>query len=143
MRIVGKGHRPTVTHVSATTQQQQDIALSRTIRSVILLIVNTILLNFLYLTSYSSYKSKQSRLVSILNPFFCSFPVLLGACHNDASCLQDKAGLEAITQLHRQLDDDANGNVDLSESDDVSTNNNTPNWPLKTQLRGIFTVRKG
>ncbi|KAL0879521.1 hypothetical protein ABMA27_003262, partial [Loxostege sticticalis] len=28
------------------------------------------------------------------------------------------AGLEAITQLHRQLDDDANGNVDLSESDD-------------------------
>ncbi|XP_059061128.1 stromal interaction molecule homolog isoform X3 [Achroia grisella] len=44
--------------------------------------------------------------------------ILLEACHNDASCLQDRAGLEAITQLHRQLDDDANGNVDLSESDD-------------------------
>lgn len=48
------------------------------------------------------------------------FPVLLEACNNDPSCLQDHAGLEAITQLHRQLDDDANGNVDLSESDDVS-----------------------
>ncbi|KAJ0172614.1 hypothetical protein K1T71_011753 [Dendrolimus kikuchii] len=44
--------------------------------------------------------------------------ILLEACHNDAVCLQDRAGLEAITQLHRQLDDDANGNVDLSESDD-------------------------
>ncbi|CAF4761593.1 unnamed protein product [Pieris macdunnoughi] len=40
------------------------------------------------------------------------------ACNNEPSCLQDHAGLEAITQLHRQLDDDANGNVDLSESDD-------------------------
>ncbi|CAH2979327.1 unnamed protein product [Chilo suppressalis] len=44
--------------------------------------------------------------------------ILVEACNNEASCLQDKAGLEAITQLHRQLDDDANGNVDLSESDD-------------------------
>ncbi|XP_045504816.1 stromal interaction molecule homolog isoform X1 [Colias croceus] len=44
--------------------------------------------------------------------------ILLEACHNEPSCLQDHAGLEAITQLHRQLDDDANGNVDLSESDD-------------------------
>ncbi|KAM3966049.1 LOW QUALITY PROTEIN: stromal interaction molecule [Aphomia sociella] len=44
--------------------------------------------------------------------------ILYEACQNDASCLQDHAGLEAITQLHRQLDDDANGNVDLSESDD-------------------------
>ncbi|XP_028030047.1 stromal interaction molecule homolog isoform X1 [Bombyx mandarina] len=44
--------------------------------------------------------------------------ILLEACQNDASCLQDHAGLEAITLLHRQLDDDANGNVDLSESDD-------------------------
>ncbi|XP_063831933.1 stromal interaction molecule homolog [Ostrinia nubilalis] len=44
--------------------------------------------------------------------------ILLEACHNEQSCLQDRAGLEAITQLHRQLDDDANGNVDLSESDD-------------------------
>ncbi|XP_072945540.1 stromal interaction molecule homolog isoform X2 [Epargyreus clarus] len=44
--------------------------------------------------------------------------ILLEACNNEPSCLQDRAGLEAITQLHRQLDDDANGNVDLSESDD-------------------------
>jgi stromal interaction molecule 1 len=32
---------------------------------------------------------------------------------------QDRIGLEAIKSLHRQLDDDANGNVDLSESDEV------------------------
>ncbi|XP_047539001.1 stromal interaction molecule homolog isoform X3 [Vanessa atalanta] len=44
--------------------------------------------------------------------------ILVEACNNEPSCLQDHAGLEAITQLHRQLDDDANGNVDLSESDD-------------------------
>ncbi|XP_073954650.1 stromal interaction molecule homolog isoform X3 [Choristoneura fumiferana] len=44
--------------------------------------------------------------------------VLVEACHNEPGCLQDRAGLEAITQLHNQLDDDANGNVDLSESDD-------------------------
>ncbi|PZC81321.1 stromal interaction molecule homolog isoform X4 [Helicoverpa armigera] len=44
--------------------------------------------------------------------------ILFEACHNEPACLQDRAGLEAITQLHRQLDDDANGNVDLSESDD-------------------------
>ncbi|XP_049878372.1 stromal interaction molecule homolog isoform X3 [Pectinophora gossypiella] len=44
--------------------------------------------------------------------------VLLEACNNEPACLQDRVGLEAITQLHRQLDDDANGNVDLSESDD-------------------------
>ncbi|CAB3251695.1 unnamed protein product [Arctia plantaginis] len=44
--------------------------------------------------------------------------ILFEACHNEPSCLQDRAGLEAITMLHRQLDDDANGNVDLSESDD-------------------------
>lgn len=32
----------------------------------------------------------------------------------------DRLGLEAIKSLHSQLDDDANGNIDLSESDDVS-----------------------
>lgn len=32
----------------------------------------------------------------------------------------DKLGLEAIKSLHQKLDDDANGNVDLSESNDVS-----------------------
>ena len=31
----------------------------------------------------------------------------------------DQVGLEAIRSLHRQLDDDDNGDIDLSESDDV------------------------
>lgn len=43
-------------------------------------------------------------------------------CSDDLSCTitspNDKYGLEAIKSLHRQLDDDANGAVDLSESDD-------------------------
>nr|CAD7268727.1 unnamed protein product [Timema shepardi] len=43
-------------------------------------------------------------------------------CHDDIVCLSmasnDRIGLEAIKALHRQLDDDANGNVDLSESDE-------------------------
>ena len=33
----------------------------------------------------------------------------------------DDEGLEAIRSLHRQLDDDDNGDIDLSESDDVSS----------------------
>ncbi|XP_026471972.1 stromal interaction molecule homolog [Ctenocephalides felis] len=44
-------------------------------------------------------------------------------CNDDLACLaaaadHDKIGLEAIQSLHKQLDDDANGNIDLSESDD-------------------------
>ncbi|CAK9815646.1 Stromal interaction molecule homolog [Anthophora quadrimaculata] len=43
-------------------------------------------------------------------------------CNDDLACLtlasHDQLGLEAIKSLHSQLDDDANGNVDLSESDD-------------------------
>lgn len=43
---------------------------------------------------------------------------------DDFACLSmasiDKMGLEAIKSLHQKLDDDANGNVDLSESNDVS-----------------------
>ncbi|XP_012142457.1 stromal interaction molecule isoform X2 [Megachile rotundata] len=35
-----------------------------------------------------------------------------------AQAVAHEAGLEAIKSLHSQLDDDANGNVDLSESDD-------------------------
>lgn len=37
---------------------------------------------------------------------------------NSAAAI-DRLGLEAIKSLHSQLDDDANGNIDLSESDDV------------------------
>lgn len=36
-------------------------------------------------------------------------------CHN----YNDHLGLEAIRSLHEQLDDDDNGDIDLSESDDV------------------------
>lgn len=46
------------------------------------------------------------------------------ACNDDLACItmasNDRLGLEAIKSLHSQLDDDANGNIDLSESDDVS-----------------------
>lgn len=42
---------------------------------------------------------------------------------DDFACLtmaaNDRLGLDAIKSLHQKLDDDANGNVDLSESDDV------------------------
>ncbi|KAL5278617.1 STIM2 family protein [Megaselia abdita] len=43
-----------------------------------------------------------------------------GACHvDDLECFnEDRLGMEAIRSLHRQLDDDDNGNIDLSESDD-------------------------
>lgn len=34
--------------------------------------------------------------------------------------MQDQLGMEAIKSLHEQLDDDDNGNIDLTESDDVS-----------------------
>ncbi|KAJ8984556.1 hypothetical protein NQ317_006842 [Molorchus minor] len=41
---------------------------------------------------------------------------------NDFACLamaqSDRLGLEAIKTLHKQLDDDKDGNIDLSESDD-------------------------
>lgn len=47
-----------------------------------------------------------------------------GACAADdfdcySGSVQDRFGMEAIASLHRQLDDDDNGNIDLSESDDV------------------------
>lgn len=40
---------------------------------------------------------------------------------DDIECAesQDRLGMEAIRSLHQQLDDDENGNIDLSESDDV------------------------
>lgn len=46
-----------------------------------------------------------------------------GAClADDVECaeLHDRLGMEAIRTLHQQLDDDDNGNIDLTESDDVS-----------------------
>lgn len=47
------------------------------------------------------------------------------ACHDEYSCLAahlseaERLNLEAIRTLHSKLDDDANGNIDLSESDEV------------------------
>ncbi|CAG0924187.1 unnamed protein product [Notodromas monacha] len=37
---------------------------------------------------------------------------------NDEQCYLDRLEYEAIRALHRQLDDDANGDVDISESND-------------------------
>lgn len=41
---------------------------------------------------------------------------------DDLECneMHDRLGMEAIKSLHEQLDDDDNGNIDLTESDDVS-----------------------
>jgi len=42
----------------------------------------------------------------------------MDTCNDDLACItmasHDRLGLEAIKSLHSQLDDDANGNVDLS-----------------------------
>ena len=46
-------------------------------------------------------------------------------CFDEYSCLAarlsetERLNLEAIRTLHSKLDDDANGNIDLSESDEV------------------------
>lgn len=53
-------------------------------------------------------------------------PANLNTCSiDDFACLtmaaNDRLGMEAIKSLHQKLDDDANGNVDLTESDDVRT----------------------
>ena len=39
----------------------------------------------------------------------------------DPFCPLDKLGYEAIRSLHAQIDDDKDGQVELAESDDVST----------------------
>jgi len=43
-----------------------------------------------------------------------------GCPANDAVCERDWIGFEAIAQLHAQIDDDQNGSLDRSESDEVS-----------------------
>lgn len=47
-------------------------------------------------------------------------PATATNCEQLNACT-DKPGFEAIRWLHRQLDDDANGNVDIAESDEVGT----------------------
>ena len=45
---------------------------------------------------------------------------LISVCPpNDALCEQDKIGYDAIQQLHLQIDDDNDGSLDRSESDEV------------------------
>jgi hypothetical protein len=60
---------------------------------------------------------------------------------DDFACLamaaNDKLGLDAIKTLHQKLDDDANGNVDLTESDDVS-----PSRIHQSATRTCFLVFK-
>lgn len=71
--------------------------------------------------------------LTVILLFICHTPSVLypanllclatDTCNDDLACItmasHDRLGLEAIKSLHSQLDDDANGNVDLSESDDV------------------------
>lgn len=65
--------------------------------------------------------NKQSQNAGSITSHYSD--ILFDTCTlEDLACLssaaQDKAGLEAIISLHKKLDDDANGNVDLSESND-------------------------
>lgn len=72
-------------------------------------------------------------LLFLFNLFISTFCFVIGGSGNsgsaDGACLaedsecaemQDRLGMEAIRSLHQQLDDDENGNIDLTESDDVS-----------------------
>lgn len=61
-----------------------------------------------------------------------------GAClADDVECAEhDRLGMEAIRSLHQQLDDDDNGNIDLTESDDVSNQPFLSNF--LTFFRSIF-----
>lgn len=66
-----------------------------------------------------------------------------GAClADDIVCNEshDRLGMEAIRSLHQQLDDDDNGNIDLSESDDVRKSNFIFFVTLKNSLLVIRTI---
>lgn len=54
----------------------------------------------------------------------------------------DRLGLEAIKSLHSQLDDDANGNVDLSESDDVIFKKNKISINPTNQKKWKLEIKK-
>lgn len=56
---------------------------------------------------------------------------------------QDRQGLEAIRSLHRQLDDDANGAVDLSESDEVSKDLTSETcWLTTDEIFQLYNLSK-
>ena len=58
----------------------------------------------------------------------------------DDVCEGDKLGFEAIRQLHEQIDDDKDGKVDLSESDEVMINKSKHSIPRVIDPRTIATV---
>ena len=59
---------------------------------------------------------KTPRNLNIVRDCVCC----VSACiEEDTECNKDRFGYEAIQQLHRLIDDDRNGNVDQSESDEV------------------------
>ncbi|XP_064556758.1 stromal interaction molecule homolog isoform X1 [Drosophila montana] len=72
----------------------------------------------------SSYNLLSEAMSQAVNNEFSSLSSVPDATCNadDFDCenenVQDRLGMEAIATLHRQLDDDDNGNIDLSESDD-------------------------
>ncbi|CAG9819475.1 unnamed protein product [Phaedon cochleariae] len=73
------------------------------------------------LTAESNAEPKSDNEYSKIDHTVPNIP--LDSCNmEDFACLamahKDRLGLEAIKQLHKQLDDDKDGNIDLSESDD-------------------------
>ena len=49
----------------------------------------------------------------------CCFSYVAACIEEDTECNKDKLGYDAIGRLHALIDDDHNGNVDQSESDEV------------------------
>lgn len=58
----------------------------------------------------------QAALTPVLSPSaeFCRIDKPL--CHDE----DEQLSFEAVRNIHKQMDDDANGNVDVEESDEVS-----------------------
>ncbi|XP_025413579.1 stromal interaction molecule homolog isoform X2 [Sipha flava] len=91
-------------------------------RSLLVLLLSSVLLmlvlpTFCDVLSESSFSSAKVRVTEPTDSVGVN-----DSCNDDIACLtmatQDRVGLEAIRSLHRQLDDDADGAIDLSESDD-------------------------
>ena len=57
----------------------------------------------------------KTDIIILIVSFFLECP------EGDQVCANDQLGFEAIRQLHSSIDDDHDGNLDRSESDDVSS----------------------
>lgn len=68
------------------------------------------------------------NVTSLSPPDFCRIDEPL--CKDEIAILS----FEAIRNIHKQMDDDANGNVDIVETDDVSTNLKGSGANLLTEL---------